>query len=156
MSMTNTQRLKVLMISSSGGHWVQMNRVASAFAQEDLIFCCTERSYQQTNPALPFYFIPDASRSAGALKLLCQAWLVFRLLVKVKPDLVVSTGASIGFFAFFFAKKLGKKTIWLDSIANVDQISLSGEKAKKYADLYLTQWEHLAGPDGPTYMGAII
>lgn len=150
------RKLKVLLISSSGGHWIQLNRVVPAFASEELVFASTDPTYDQTNPGYPFHYIPEASRSAGVIKILKQAINVLKLLISVKPDLIVSTGASVGFFAIFFGSKLGKKTIWLDSIANVNQISLSGEKAIKYADMFITQWEHLAKNDKPLYFGAVI
>ena len=35
--------------------------------------------------------------------------------------MVISTGAAPGYFAMRFAKWLGRRTIWIDSIANVEQ-----------------------------------
>jgi hypothetical protein len=69
---------------------------------------------------------------------------------------VISTGAAPGYFALRFGKRLGARTIWLDSIANVDELSLSGQRAGKYAGLWLTQWQHLATPAGPHFAGAVL
>ncbi len=147
--------MKVLLISSSGGHWVQMCRLKPAFAGCELVYASTEKSYHEHNPDAPFYYITDASRW-NKFKLLWQALSVAFLLLKIKPDVIVSTGASIGLFALFLGNKLNVKTIWLDSIANSDELSLSGRKAQKYADLYLTQWEHLAKEGGPEFAGSVI
>ena len=73
-----------------------------------------------------------------------------------RPDVVLSTGAAPGFFAILFGKLLGARTIWVDSIANAEQLSLSGKKAGRFADLWLTQWPHLAQPGGPLYKGSVI
>ena len=43
-----------------------------------------------------------------------------------------------------------------DSIANVEHLSLSGQKIMKHADRCLTQWEHLAAEGGPEYAGAVL
>ena len=51
---------------------------------------------------------------------------------------------------------MGIKTIWIDSLANAETMSLSGLKVKPYADLWLTQWEHLATPKGPYFYGAVL
>jgi hypothetical protein len=51
---------------------------------------------------------------------------------------------------------IGAKTIWLDSMANVECLSLSGQKIKGHADLWLTQWDHLAAPGGPQYAGSVL
>lgn len=161
MNQTN-KKITVLMISSCGGHWVQMNRLKNIFEAEELHFASTERSYADVNPKTPFHFVPEASRTSSIFTIAKQAFSVLRIIWRVKPKIVITTGASTGFFALFFAKKFGAKTIWLDSIANVDSISMSGEKASKYADLYITQWEDLAlnsqtnNKRTPEYFGSVI
>lgn len=149
------------MISSCGGHWVQMNRIKNIFENEDLHFSSTESSYADVNPSYPFHFVPEASRTSSVLTIAKQALSVLKIIWKIKPKIVITTGASTGFFALFFAKKLGAKTIWLDSIANVESISMSGEKASKYADLFITQWEDLSeniegNKRSPQYFGSVI
>ena len=47
-------------------------------------------------------------------------------------------------FRSIIAKFYGARTIWVDSIANSDVLSLSGQLVKTVADLRLTQWPHLA------------
>jgi hypothetical protein len=69
---------------------------------------------------------------------------------------VVSTGAAPGYVALRIAHVLRAQTIWLDSIANIAELSLSGAKVGRYADLWLTQWPHLAGPQGPYYAGSVL
>ena len=150
------KKVKILMISSCGGHWVQMNRLVPIFKDEALHFASTEASYSSVNPDYPFHFVPEASRTSSMFTIMKQALSVLKIVWRIRPNIVITTGASTGFFALFFAKKLGAKTIWLDSIANVDSVSMSGEKSAKYADLYITQWEELARDNGPHYFGSVI
>ena len=84
--------------------------------------------------------------------LLQVAWLVFSR----RPDVVISTGAAPGYAAIRFGRWIGARTIWLDSIANVDHLSLSGVKIGRHADLWMTQWPHLAKPEGPRFKGAVL
>ncbi len=144
-----------MLVASSGGHWVQLNRLLPAFVGCEKIFVTTEEKYSRMVGESRFIKVPDASRW-NKLKVLWMALIVLKSLIIVRPDVVVSTGAAPGFFAIFFGKKLGAKTIWLDSIANVEELSLSGKKAGRYADLWLTQWENLASPQGPRYVGAVL
>ena len=60
------------------------------------------------------------------------------------------------FFGVFFGRLLGARTIWVDSIANADELSLSGRKAGRFAHLWLTQWPELARAQGPHYQGAVL
>jgi UDP-N-acetylglucosamine:LPS N-acetylglucosamine transferase len=146
---------KIMLVSSSGGHWVQLNRLLPAFDECEKIFVTTEPNYRATVGDNRFLLVPDASRW-NKLRVLWLAVVILKHVLTVQPDVVISTGAAPGFFAVFFGKTLGAKTIWLDSIANVDQLSMSGRMAGKYTDLWLTQWEHLASPDGPKYVGAVL
>jgi len=154
--MTSKAKQKVLLISSSGGHWIQMNRLAEAFDQEDVHFACTDAGHGPLLPEGKFHYVPDASRTSGVIKILWQAFKVLLVLLKVKPNVVLTTGAAPGFFALFFAKKMGIRTIWVDSIANAQEISMSGQKAAKHADLFITQWEELATKNGAKHFGSVV
>ncbi|MGJ0429760.1 UDP-N-acetylglucosamine--LPS N-acetylglucosamine transferase [Methylobacter sp.] len=150
-----SQQKKALFISSCGGHWIQMRRLEPAFSDFKKYYAATDPNYHQFVTGEKFFSIPDASMW-NKFRLLWQAIRVLFLLLYLQPHVVISTGASVGFFALFFAKKFGIKTIWIDSLANVEQMSLSGIKVKPYADLWLTQWEHLATADGPFFYGAVL
>jgi hypothetical protein len=43
----------------------------------------------------------------------------------------------------------------VDSIANAEELSLSGRKVRRFADLWLTQWPDLVREGGPEYAGAV-
>nr|WP_246149733.1 UDP-N-acetylglucosamine transferase subunit ALG14 [Tritonibacter litoralis] len=78
------------------------------------------------------------------------------ILLRTRPDVVITTGAAPGLFALHLAAIMGKRTAWIDSIANAETLSLSGQMAGGRCDLWLTQWENLAEPDGPSYSGSVI
>ena len=146
---------KVMLVSSSGGHWVQLNRLLPAFEGCEKIFVTTEAKYQTVVGENKFLLAPDASRW-NKIRVVWLAFVMLKHIITVRPDVVVTTGAAPGYFALLFGKKMGARTIWLDSIANVDELSMSGRMASKYADLWLTQWQHLASPEGPQYLGTVL
>lgn len=103
-----------------------------------------------------FYCVVSANRWTK-LRLLRQLLQVVFVLLKERPDVIVSTGATPGFFAIKIGKLLGARTVWIDSIANAGELSLSGKKIRHSADLWLTQWEHLdASLPGLKYKGSVI
>ena len=151
-----TRERRVLFVSSSGGHWVQLRRLRPAFEGWSLYYACTNAGYRSTvDPDERFFGVPEATRW-NKFRLIAQALAMFLILLRTRPEVVVSTGASPGFFAMLFGRLLRRKTIWVDSIANVDEMSLSGRQARRFADLWLTQWEHLARPEGPGYFGSLV
>ena len=151
-----TSKRRVLFVSSSGGHWVQLRRLRPAFEGWSRHYACTDAAYRSTvYPEERFFGVPEATRW-DKLRLIHQALVVLWIVLRTRPEVVVSTGASPGFFAMLFGRLLRRKTIWVDSIANVDEMSLSGRQARHFADLWLTQWQHLAQPEGPHCFGSLV
>ena len=80
-----------------------------------------------------------------------------RIIFKERPDVIVSTGAAPGFLACLLGKLIGTKVVWVDSIANVERLSLSGRLVRLIADLCLVQWPDLAERyRGVEYVGAVV
>jgi hypothetical protein len=99
--------------------------------------------------------IPDSNRS-NKIGLIHSAWNIFWLVLRLRPDVVVSTGAAPGYFGARFGKWLGARVVWVDSMANADELSMSGAKAGAFVDLWLTQWPHLARQSGPHCFGSVL
>ena len=153
--MSSSTPKKVLAVSSGGGHWIQLKRVLPAVAGERLSIATVDEGARNEVASERFFLVKDASlwsKFRLVQSAIGMAWIVLRC----RPDIVLSTGAAPGFFAILFGKMLGARTIWIDSIANAEELSLSGKKAQRFADLWLTQWAHLARPDGPNYRGSVL
>ncbi|WP_205853732.1 glucuronosyltransferase [Phenylobacterium deserti] len=150
--MTGSRR--VLAVASAGGHWTQMMRLTPALQGCDVVFVST-LPQERLPPGVRLHVVPDANRNAwfGMVRLiLSMGWVVLR----ERPDVVISTGAAPGYVAIRLARLFGARTVWLDSLANVDQLSMSGRLARAHADLWLTQWPHVAKPEGPHFLGSVI
>ena len=106
-------------------------------------------------PDHKFYLVNDATRW-NKLRLIALAVRVAWIVGKERPDVVVSTGAAPGYFASLFGRLFGARTIWIDSITNIERLSMSGSLAGRFADLWLTQWPHLAKAGGPQYGGSVL
>ncbi len=147
--------MKVLAVSSGGGHWVELLRLVPAFEQHSLHFVTVNETYERDVRGHPFSVVQDATRW-NRVGLLVVAWQLLRVMRRFKPDIVLSTGAAPGLLSLVLGKLFRARTIWVDSIANVDELSGSGRMAGRWADLWLTQWEHLADPAGPEYAGKVL
>lgn len=134
--------MKILAVSSIGGHWIQLLRLMPSFEGADVEFITTKESFSSMVEGKKFYTIPDGSRwdKLGLFKCFFSIVSIVRI---SKPDVIITTGAAPGLIALFVGKLFGIKTVWVDSIANCEQISMSGKIAIKVADVIYTQWEHL-------------
>lgn len=146
---------RILAIASGGGHWVQLMRLAPAFDGFDIAYVSRDPSSAADVAGRPYFTIGDASRHqklAFARVVLQALWLLIRL----RPTVIVTTGAAPGLVALALGKTLFRaKTVWIDSIANVETLSGSGRLAARFADIRLTQWPDLA-TDGVEHWGAVL
>lgn len=144
----------IVAVASGGGHFVQLKRIMSSFNESDIQFLSTI-----DKPVLPdgvaYGKIPDCSLSSKMSLIPCFFILFYKLMI-IRPKVIISTGAAPGFIALFVGKVFGAKTIWIDSIANADSLSLAGQKAKWVADRWYTQWPELACEGGPDYLGSVL
>lgn len=60
-----------------------------------------------------------------------------------KPDIVISTGAGVVVFFCIFAKLLGAKLIFLESMARAEKPTLTARFLYPFADLFIVQWPNL-------------
>lgn len=134
---------------------MQLMRIKPALEDCDVTFVTVNESYRAEVPSHKFYLVNDANRwtKIGLLKAACRLASIIR---NEKPDVVISTGAAPGYLALRLGRMMGARTIWLDSIANVEELSMSGLRIGRCADLWLTQWPHLARPEGPHYAGSVL
>lgn len=146
---------KVLAISSGGGHWVQLLRLRSAFTGSSVTYATVSECYRSDVGDSDFRVIGDGNRWQK-WKLLRSALSILWLLLRLHPNVVITTGAAPGYLACLFGKCLGARVIWVDSIANAQELSMSGRKAGCFVDLWLTQWPHLESATGPKYIGSVL
>lgn len=145
----------LLLIASGGGHWIELARLLSALDHPCVVCATTALGDAGLAGVRLVYRVQDGNRW-DKLALLRSGWDVLRLVWRVRPDVILTTGAAPGYFAMRAGKLLGARTIWIDSIANAEELSLAGQKARRFADVWLTQWPELARPGGPAYAGSVL
>jgi oligosaccharide biosynthesis protein Alg14 len=133
----------VLAIASLGGHWIQLLRLMPLFKVNNVIYISTNANLKNAVGGSRYYAVPDANRN-DRFKLLQSLLSITWVILFSRPEIIITTGAAPGLFAVFIGRVLGIKTVWLDSMANVGELSLSGNIALKFADRVYTQWEHLS------------
>ena len=147
---------RILVIASGGGHWVQMRRLHPAFEGLDVAYVTVHADYAVDVPECRFYAIPDVTRKNLGRSLTLVPKLV-SIILRERPQLVITTGALPGLVALALAKSLvGARTMWIDSIANCERLSSSGRQARRFADIWLTQWPELASTEGPLFWGRVL
>ncbi|RZK34229.1 MAG: hypothetical protein EOO61_13950 [Hymenobacter sp.] len=132
-----------------------MMLLCSAFEGADIVYACTDPLQGDSLPPASFFGVADYSRSQP-VRILYGVLEMYQLMRRLRPAVVVSTGAAPGLIALLCGRLRGAKTIWVDSIANSQKMSMSGQIARKFCHVTLTQWEHLAVGNHCIYRGSVI
>lgn len=99
--------------------------------------------------------LPDCNQNQPLRSAWCGI-VAFLLVLRIRPEIVLSTGAAPGYFCLLFGRLFGARTLWIDSVANGEQLSMCGKLSKRTAHACLTQWEQLAEEPHVQYRGAVL
>lgn len=150
----NRDKIKLLAVASIGGHWKQLLRIVPpTYDDVEKIYVSTHPKCAKMVENSKFYSVDDFSR--WNVYRVCTVFSqAIKILYREKPDAVITTGAAPGLTLLFVAKFFRIKTFWIDSVANVQSLSLSGKLASKFATKTYTQWPELSS-DKILYVGNI-
>lgn len=133
--------MKICFVASSGGHYAELKNLDSLRKKHDGFYVTEKTSFRCDAK----YLLP-ATGSNDCLVLFKLFWTLLRALaiwVKEKPDLVISTGALICVPFWMLARVFGKKVIFIETYARVNDASKTGKFMYRHADLFIIQWETL-------------
>jgi len=151
------ENLRICVTASAGGHLSQLLRIAESWEKYEVFYVSTLKSVTKKIGRLGrFYIIGECNRQHPFLAAIVLKNCI-KIILKEKPDVIISTGAAPPCLLCLIGKLFGAKIIWIDSIANVERLSLSGRIIRPFADLILTQWVEIAGKyQNVRYEGAVI
>ena len=148
-------RRNVLAVASGGGHWEQLMRLRPTLDRYATRYATTDPAVAHQRGIDNAFALPDCNKDRPVSSALCAlkaAWIVLR----VRPHIVLSTGAAPGFFCLMAGRLAGARTLWIDSVANGEELSMCGRLSKRLAHECLTQWEDLADGHAVKYRGAVL
>lgn len=146
---------RILAVASGGGHWQQLMTMRAAFEGHEVLYLTTFAGLPEEYGLRRAAIIPDCSRQSRVDLLRCLAALSYHL-ARHRPSVVVSTGALPGVLAVVLGRLTGARTVWIDSVANAEEMSMSGRLARRFSTLWLSQWEHVARASGAEFAGRVL
>lgn len=139
------EKKKVCFIASSGGHLEELRMLKSLMNRYDSYIITEKTTYQTTLETDRVYYIKQINRKEilFILKIMENFLISFTILIKEKPDVVISTGALATIPTALLAKLFRKKLIYVESLAKLSGPSMTGKLLYRFADRFYVQWESL-------------
>jgi UDP-N-acetylglucosamine:LPS N-acetylglucosamine transferase len=139
----------LLLVASSGGHLYELFCLREFWKDKPRIWVTFPTADAQ-------YLLADEERVHWAAfpttknvpNLLRNLVLAFRLLVRERPGMILSTGAGVAAPFFWIGRLLGVPSVYVESIARITDLSLTGRLVKPFATRVLVQWPELAARGG--------
>ena len=137
---------KICLISSSGGHFEQLMMLKKLGDKND-IFVVTEKTKYNKNSNKINYYISQVNRKELLLipKLIKNFLKSLFILIKEKPNVIISTGALATIPMIFLGHLFKKKIIYIESFAKTSSPTMTGKLIykKKWANQFYVQWEKM-------------
>ncbi|MFW5746490.1 MAG: PssD/Cps14F family polysaccharide biosynthesis glycosyltransferase [Nanoarchaeota archaeon] len=136
--------------SSRGGHLTELQQIIECFSTKKFsYFILSDKSHDTRHMEYDIRYIRPflgtyPLRAIYPHRLIQNFWQVLRILRKERPDVVISTGASICLPALLTARCMGITTIFVESLNRVHTPSVTGRIAALFVDRVYIQWPELA------------
>lgn len=140
---------KVLFISSTGGHLSELMQLKSMFNKYDF-HIITEKTksnmYLKDKYPKRVNYLVYGTRSnmlTYPFKLLYNCFKSLFFYIKIRPKVIITTGAHSAGPMCCIGKIFGSKIIYIETFANSETKSVTGRLVYKFADLFIVQWEDM-------------
>lgn len=136
-----SRKPKLCLVSSSGGHWEQLQRLQPLLEKYDGFYVSEKTTYNcganytmlQTD-LKDIWMIPKMIYNMGK-----AVFVWFR----EKPDFVITTGTLVAYPFYLLSILYRKKFIFIESFSRIYDGTKAGRMMYKHADLFIVQWETL-------------
>ena len=139
---------KVLFISSTGGHLNELLQLRKTMAKYDS-YLITEKTKSTIGLKEEFgdrvKFVKYGTKSHLSYIYIfpydCLKSLIY--FIKIRPQVIVTTGAHTCVFMCYLAKLFRRKVIYIETFANIYSKSMTGRLIYPIADMFVVQWESM-------------
>lgn len=131
----------VLLVGSAGGHLAQLYALRPWWGRRPRAWVTFPSADSRSLLAGERVFDAYAPTTRSVPNLLRNTLLAWRVLRRLRPATVVSTGAGVAFPFFVVARLLGIRTVYLEVFDRLETRTLTGRLCYPFTDRFLVQWE---------------
>jgi beta-1,4-N-acetylglucosaminyltransferase len=149
---------KLCFAASSGGHFEQLSMLKPLMEKYESFVVTENTDYNVEIKGQRMYYVHQVNRKEKTLPfwMIVNSFKCLGIILKEKPDVVITTGVLAMIPLCLLMKIMGKKLVYIESFAKVSSPTETGRLMYKYADRFYVQWERMKEfyPDA-IYLGGI-
>jgi beta-1,4-N-acetylglucosaminyltransferase len=152
----DNRAVDVLLVCSTGGHLLQLHALNAAWAGRDRAWVTFDKSDARSLLAgeRVLYAFGPTNRNVG--NLLRNLKLAVGVLRRLRPRVIVTTGAGVAVPFCWIGRLLGARVVYVESLSRIEGPSLSCRLIAPVAARVYAQWPELAGAYGKArYVGSV-
>lgn len=133
--------MKVCLVGSSGGHLTHLIHLKKWWSNKERFWVTFEKEDSKSllkDEKKYWCYYPTNRNIKNLFK---NTYLAFKILIKEKPDVIVSSGAGAAVPFFYVGKLLGAKLVYIEVYDRIDKSTMTGKLVYKITDLFILQWE---------------
>ena len=136
--------MKLLLTCTSGGHFATMRSLRSFWSGHDRVWVtdCKGDTQCLEDESEHVHWLPYQAPRDG-LTFLKNLPATLQILRQERPDMVVSTGASVAVNFAIAARLLNIRFLYVESISRAQDLSLSGKLVYPLSNEFYVQWPEL-------------
>jgi len=133
--------LKICIVSSCGGHLTEVRQLKSAYAGYDHFYVINDSVELPEDMRGRTYFIRHSERD---WLFVVNLWEALRILMRERPDVILSTGAGpVVPFALVARLLLPTRILFIETATRISQPSMTGRIMYWLAHRFYYQWRSL-------------
>jgi beta-1,4-N-acetylglucosaminyltransferase len=136
--------VEVLLVSSAGGHLLQLLLLADAWRGMTRAWVTLGREDARSILVGETVFYGHWPTTRNLPNLLRNLWLAWRLLRRLRPRAIVTTGAGIAVPFAWVGRVTGARVVYVESLTRIDAPSLSCRLVRPVAERVYVQWPELS------------
>lgn len=134
----------VLLVASNGGHLLQLIQLADAWPRERRHWVTFDKPDARSLLAEEELVFAHHPTNRSVRNLIRNAVLAFRLVHRLRPAAVVTTGAGVAVPFCYVARAFGARVVYIESFSRISEPSLTGRLVHPVAHRFFVQWPELA------------
>ncbi|MGG3753341.1 PssD/Cps14F family polysaccharide biosynthesis glycosyltransferase [Heyndrickxia coagulans] len=133
--------MRVCLVGSSGGHLTHLILLKEFWSKQDRFWVTFEKEDSRSlleNERKYWCYYPTNRNIKNLIK---NSFLALKILLKERPDIIISSGAAVAVPFFYLGKLLGSKLVYIEVYDRIDLPTLTGKLVYPITDKFIIQWE---------------